>query len=77
MRGTIVRYDGQIMTGSRYAEVKAQEEAQRKVSIMGRLNLYFFGEEHICLSDWLWFYGMMLGMVAVSGVTFLITKIWV
>jgi hypothetical protein len=35
---------------------------------MKKLNMYFFGEEEICVSDFLWFYGV-LGLVSVIALS--------
>jgi hypothetical protein len=42
----------------------------RSVEKMKKLNLFFFGEEYISLSDFLWFYGLNGFAVLV----FIITK---
>lgn len=35
--------------------------------MFGKLNMYFFGEERICLNDFVWFYGTytFIGVIAV------------
>jgi hypothetical protein len=63
----MVRYNGVVMSEVRYQEIKkAEADAKRKLSLQQRLNLFFFDEEEICLSDWLWFYGGILFSVFIT-----------
>lgn len=45
-----------------------------KKSVYNQLNLYFFGEEEICLHDALWFYGFyslcLIGFITLALIAF-------
>ncbi|MDQ0976648.1 hypothetical protein QFZ31_006700 [Neobacillus niacini] len=34
--------------------------------MFGKLNMYFFGQERICLSDFLWFYGILFFVTVIT-----------
>jgi hypothetical protein len=52
----VVRTNTGVYTDVRYKELQ-EKASKRKLSLYNKINLYFFGEEEICLSDALWFYG--------------------
>lgn len=39
---------------------------------MRKINDYFFGEEEITLSDGLWFYGIIVGIIAIVMITLIL-----
>lgn len=68
-----VRYKGQVMTEVKFNEIKKAEQAQecKSLNLMQKLNMYFFGEPEISVSDWLWYYGsnilmIIMGLFALS-----------
>jgi hypothetical protein len=42
---------------------------------MRKLNKFFFGEEQISLSDFLWFYGILIFTVVITAVVVIPTQI--
>jgi hypothetical protein len=68
----MVRYNGIIMTETRYRELM-QEQEKKKKSLMARLNLMFFGEEKIPLFEWVCFYGVMIWGTVVTMLCLLLT----
>ncbi|WP_407708479.1 hypothetical protein ACIU4M_00510 [Bacillus altitudinis] len=61
----MIRFNDGVMTEIKYKELQAkQKEEKTRVGIWKRLNLFFFDQENIVVSDWLWFYGCILLAVA-------------
>ncbi|MGG4039016.1 hypothetical protein [Heyndrickxia ginsengihumi] len=59
----MVRYNGFIMTEIKYNEIQQEAEIRDREnsrSLMQRLNLFFFDLEKISVTDWIWFYGLMI-----------------
>jgi hypothetical protein len=71
----MVRLNGMIMTDTKYQEM-LQQEQERKLSLLQKVNEYFFGEPDICLHDFLWFYGGIGFCGAVALILWLLPKIW-
>lgn len=55
----VVRYKGQVMSDIKFGEVVEAEKAQKdkQLNLMEQINIYFFGEPKISVTDWLWYYG--------------------
>lgn len=62
----MIRHRGQVMTDIRFRELQVEG---KELSLMQRLNNYFFGEAEIHLRDFLLFYGlvpvMFIALIAV------------
>ncbi|MGE6629658.1 hypothetical protein [Bacillus sp. NPDC077027] len=57
----MIRFNDGVMTEIKYKELQAkQKEEKNRMWLWKRMNLFFFDEENIKVSDWLWFYGCMI-----------------